>query len=271
MYVYYITSTTIFILTQSVNPLAAAVPQTGMAAYSSLLPSSFSTATSPKTFFRASIKTHNHSKSLLLLHRNPNSFTISYRLRVLNSTPPTTTTTSNNDTSSLSIHSKPSIFSLNSLSTNHPFSSTLVESLFILSTSIALSFSLFISDVDSASAFVVTPSRKLQADELSTVRLFQNNTPSVVYITNIAVRYIFQFCISFDKFRKLNCFVWLTGFFFFRQDAFTLDVLEVPQGSGSGFVWDKDGHIVTNYHVIRGASDLRLVFLSASSVIGVEI
>lgn len=44
-----------------------------------------------------------------------------------------------------------------------------------------------------------------------------------------------------------------------RQDAFTLDVLEVPQGSGSGFVWDKDGHIVTNYHVIRGASDLRLV------------
>lgn len=44
-----------------------------------------------------------------------------------------------------------------------------------------------------------------------------------------------------------------------RQDAFTLDVLEVPQGSGSGFVWDKKGHIVTNYHVIRGASDLRLV------------
>ena len=46
----------------------------------------------------------------------------------------------------------------------------------------------------------------------------------------------------------------------FRQDAFTLDVLEVPQGSGSGFVWDKEGHIVTNYHVIRGASDLKLVF-----------
>lgn len=45
----------------------------------------------------------------------------------------------------------------------------------------------------------------------------------------------------------------------FRQDAFTLDVLEVPQGSGSGFVWDKQGHIVTNYHVIRGASDLRFV------------
>jgi S1-C subfamily serine protease len=48
----------------------------------------------------------------------------------------------------------------------------------------------------------------------------------------------------------------------FRQDAFTLDVLEVPQGSGSGFVWDKQGHIVTNYHVIRGASDLRSVCFS---------
>ncbi|KAI5020880.1 hypothetical protein ZWY2020_054290 [Hordeum vulgare] len=41
-------------------------------------------------------------------------------------------------------------------------------------------------------------------------------------------------------------------------DAFTLDVLEVPQGSGSGFVWDKLSHIVTNFHVICGASDLRL-------------
>jgi S1-C subfamily serine protease len=41
--------------------------------------------------------------------------------------------------------------------------------------------------------------------------------------------------------------------------VFTLDVMAVPQGSGSGFIWDKKGHIVTNYHVIRGASDLRYV------------
>ncbi|KAL5101282.1 hypothetical protein RYX36_005609 [Vicia faba] len=88
-----------------------------------------------------------------------------------------------------------------------------------------------------ASAFVVTTPRKLQTDELATVRLFQENTPSVVYITNLAV----------------------------KQDAFTLDVLEVPQGSGSGFVWDKDGHIVTNYHVIRGASDLRVTLADQST------
>ncbi|KAG1368032.1 protease Do-like 1, chloroplastic [Cocos nucifera] len=109
------------------------------------------------------------------------------------------------------------------------FFSSAIDSLFVLLASVTLSFSLFVSDVGTANAFVVTTPRKLQSDELATVRLFQENTPSVVYITNLAV----------------------------RQDAFTLDVLEVPQGSGSGFVWDKDGHIVTNYHVIRGASDLR--------------
>ncbi len=50
-----------------------------------------------------------------------------------------------------------------------------------------------------------------------------------------------------------------------RRDVFTLDVMAVPQGSGSGFIWDKKGHIVTNYHVIRGASDLRYVCLPSSS------
>ena len=43
-----------------------------------------------------------------------------------------------------------------------------------------------------------------------------------------------------------------------RRDAFTLDMMEIPQGAGSGFVWDTKGHIVTNYHVIKGASDLQV-------------
>ncbi|XP_022873427.1 protease Do-like 1, chloroplastic [Olea europaea var. sylvestris] len=105
----------------------------------------------------------------------------------------------------------------------------LLDSCFVVCTSVALSVCLFVADVDSASAFVVTTPRKLQTDELATVRLFQENTPSVVNVINLAS----------------------------RQDAFTLDVLEVPQGSGSGFIWDVQGHVVTNYHVIRGASDLK--------------
>ena len=33
---------------------------------------------------------------------------------------------------------------------------------------------------------------------------------------------------------------------------------DVPAGTGSGFVWDDAGHIVTNYHVIRGASQAKV-------------
>jgi hypothetical protein len=36
----------------------------------------------------------------------------------------------------------------------------------------------------------------LQSDELATVRLFQENTPSVVYITNLAVKYVSFFFFS---------------------------------------------------------------------------
>ncbi|XVE67927.1 hypothetical protein DITRI_Ditri09bG0027100 [Diplodiscus trichospermus] len=125
----------------------------------------------------------------------------------------------------------------NNNSSNSCTVSSAFDSFFLLCASLALSFSLFVTDVGPASAFVVTTPRKLQSDELATVRLFQENTPSVVYITNLAV----------------------------RQDAFTLDVLEVPQGSGSGFVWDKNGHIVTNFHVIRGASDLKVTLADQSS------
>jgi S1-C subfamily serine protease len=31
---------------------------------------------------------------------------------------------------------------------------------------------------------------------------------------------------------------------------------EVAAGSGSGFVWDRDGHVVTNFHVVQGAASL---------------
>jgi S1-C subfamily serine protease len=39
-----------------------------------------------------------------------------------------------------------------------------------------------------------------------------------------------------------------------RRDFFSFDVSEVPQGSGSGFVWDREGHVVTNYHVVEGGT-----------------
>lgn len=41
-----------------------------------------------------------------------------------------------------------------------------------------------------------------------------------------------------------------------RQDAFTNDITAVPQGTGSGFLWDNEGHVITNLHVVDSAQDV---------------
>src|SRR5690606_37090324 len=65
----------------------------------------------------------------------------------------------------------------------------------------------------------------LSADELTTIDIFERASPSVVFITT--VQHV--------------------------RDFWTRNVMRVPQGTGSGFIWDEQGHVVTNYHVIRGA------------------
>ncbi|KAK9820272.1 hypothetical protein WJX72_008397 [[Myrmecia] bisecta] len=77
---------------------------------------------------------------------------------------------------------------------------------------------------------------ELSADELSAVRLFQDNTPTVVNIANIGE----------------------------RQNYLRMDVQKIPQGMGSGFVWDTKGHIVTNFHVIKGAADVKVALIDQS-------
>jgi 2-alkenal reductase len=37
-------------------------------------------------------------------------------------------------------------------------------------------------------------------------------------------------------------------------------------GGGTGFVWDQDGHIVTNYHVVAGATDVEVIFANDTLV-----
>ncbi len=72
----------------------------------------------------------------------------------------------------------------------------------------------------------VTARGDLAADEKATIELFENARDSVVYIsTTQRVR-----------------------------DFWTRNVFEVPRGTGSGFIWDEAGHVVTNFHVIEGAS-----------------
>tara|TARA_B110000977_G_scaffold53537_2_gene72808 strand:- start:3617 stop:5194 length:1578 start_codon:yes stop_codon:yes gene_type:complete len=83
-----------------------------------------------------------------------------------------------------------------------------------------------------ASAPSKKPSRYLTAEEQATINLFQKNTPSVVYITNLTQ----------------------------RRDVFTLNIQEAPQGAGSGIVWDGNGHVVTNWHVVAGAAKVNVTF-----------
>jgi S1-C subfamily serine protease len=72
--------------------------------------------------------------------------------------------------------------------------------------------------------------RLLLEEERHTVNLFKGASDSVVHVTNMAM----------------------------RRDRFSLRAHDVPQGTGSGFIWDKKGHIVTNCHVIKGGSGVRV-------------
>jgi S1-C subfamily serine protease len=49
-----------------------------------------------------------------------------------------------------------------------------------------------------------------------------------------------------------------------QRDFFSLDVFEIPRGTGSGFVWDARGHIVTNFHVIEGGRRISVTLADQS-------
>ena len=73
----------------------------------------------------------------------------------------------------------------------------------------------------------VTPRGDLGTDEKATIDLFERSRESVVYITTRSQ----------------------------VRDIWTRNVYSVPRGTGSGFVWDDAGHVITNFHVIENASE----------------
>ncbi len=82
------------------------------------------------------------------------------------------------------------------------------------------------------------PYTDLRPDEQAIVDLFEGTSPSVVYISTVT--------------RRRDFFGRVIGG-------------EVPLGTGTGFVWDRNGHIVTNSHVLQGASNARVVMHDQTS------
>ncbi|MCG6929165.1 MAG: trypsin-like peptidase domain-containing protein [Desulfofustis sp.] len=83
----------------------------------------------------------------------------------------------------------------------------------------------------------VTARGDLADDEKNIIAIFRESSPSVVNITSVAV----------------------------RRSLYSLNAVEIPQGTGSGFVWDSEGRIVTNYHVISDANQIRVTMADQST------
>ena len=85
----------------------------------------------------------------------------------------------------------------------------------------------------------VTPRAALAGDELELVETFERVSDAVVFI---------------DTVREIT-----------RRDLFNRPFPQRIEGSGSGIVWDAQGHIVTNHHVIEGATTINVTFAAGET------
>ena len=91
-------------------------------------------------------------------------------------------------------------------------------------------------DRENAEPRAVTARGDLAEDEKNTIEIFKNTSSSVVFITSKAL----------------------------RRNFFSLNAVEIPQGTGSGIVWDSSGRIVTNFHVISDANTIQVTMADHS-------
>ncbi len=82
----------------------------------------------------------------------------------------------------------------------------------------------------------ITPRGNLSDDEKTTIEIFRESLPSVVYISSLTVN---------------------------RAQA-SPNPVQITRGTGSGFVWDHQGHVVTNYHLIRNAQSATVILADNS-------
>ena len=74
-------------------------------------------------------------------------------------------------------------------------------------------------------------------DERNSIEVFEAARPSVVFVTNQQL----------------------------ARDPYSFDLVTVPRGSGTGFVWNDKGYIVTNYHVVEGARQITITLQDQSN------
>jgi S1-C subfamily serine protease len=87
-----------------------------------------------------------------------------------------------------------------------------------------------IANVEATPAFLTN-------DEQNNISVFKSASPSVVFVTNTQL----------------------------RRQRFSLNVMEIPRGNGTGFIWDESGLIVTNFHVVQGANKITIELQSNTS------
>jgi S1-C subfamily serine protease len=85
-------------------------------------------------------------------------------------------------------------------------------------------------------AVPIVPAGNLADDEKSTIELFRQSSQSAAFITTSA-----------------------------RVDDVRFNVTEIPRGSGSAFVWDSEGHIVTNFHVVEQGAAWKVTLADQST------
>jgi S1-C subfamily serine protease len=123
-----------------------------------------------------------------------------------------------------------------------------ISSLILLAGSLLASISCLQGDpATAARPREVAAPAELTPDEQATIDVFEKASSSVVFITTAAL----------------------------RRDFWSMNLFEVPQGSGSGFVWDREGNIVTNSHVVFRANSINVVTTGAkeyrAKVVGTDL
>jgi S1-C subfamily serine protease len=86
-----------------------------------------------------------------------------------------------------------------------------------------------------ASPRISAPRGDLPPKEQAVVSLFERASPSVVFLTT-------------------------------SEAPPSFEIAAQPRGTGSGFVWDEAGHIVTNYHVLGGARSVQITLQDQTTV-----